>query len=554
MICLPLFPRYAHMLLVCLLAGAIFPAGAKFDPATVFQESPGVAANFTPPQNVHFDTPAFTAGKEDFTSHKEMEAFIAQLGAISPWLRIQQLATSQQGRAIPLLIFSAEQYASPQALLKNGKPTVLIVALQHGNEPAPGEAALMFARSLADGKEGDVLSSVNVLIIPRANPDGAEAFTRDLANGINLNRDHMLLRSPESQAIAKVLNDFQPDVTLDAHEFSVAGRWVQKFDAVQGYDALVQHATTLNIPPALDNEMKDNWQKTLTQAFAANGLRDSIYYTTDQINLEDKTLSMGGTGADALRNIGGLRNSIAFLLETRGVGIGKAHFERRVWTQFVAMRAMVHKAASQADSLITLTRGVRNQVAKESGQGEIVVKGKATKGKHEVTLLDVKTGAPKTFDADWRSSLNIAPLITRTRPWGYLLSPDQRASVEKLRELGVNVYSVKKGQDVSVERYDVVTLKEGKKFDVTGKVGAVGNNMVEVTTRLEKTTLSEVINFWYIPLNQPLANLVIAALEPETQSSFVANGIITLPQKSDKTTTLPLWRIVENAPLQLELF
>ena len=84
-----------------------------------------------------------------------------------------------------------------------------------------------------------VLSRVNVLIIPRANPDGAENFTRDLANGINLNRDHLLLSTPESRAIASVLNQYQPDVVLDSHEYSVAGRWVEKFGALQRYDAML---------------------------------------------------------------------------------------------------------------------------------------------------------------------------------------------------------------------------------------------------------------------------------------------------------------------------
>lgn len=553
MITLPFSGRSSRLLLACLLAGVVFPASAKFDPATVYVESPGVAAHFPQPRNVEFTTPAFAKGKQDFTSQQEMETFIAELAATSPRMRVRELATSQEGRAIPLLIFSAEGYSSPQHLLKSGKPTVLIVALQHGNEPAPGEAALMFARSLAEGDEGDVLSKVNVLIIPRANPDGAEHFTRDLANGINLNRDHLLLTSQEGRTIAQVLNAYQPDVTLDAHEFSVAERWVKKFGAVQGYDALVQHATTLNLPPALYSAMTSPWNTSLSQSFEDHDLHDSVYYTTDKVRLDDKTLSMGGTGADALRNVAGLRNSIAFLLETRGVGIGKAHFERRVWTQFIAMRSMVNQAASGADSLSDLTRRVRQDVTMSGGKGELVVKGQATLGKHEVTLLDAKTGEPKTFEADWRSSLQLKPIITRSRPWGYLLAPAQQPAAEKLRELGVEVWRIKKTQAVPVERYDIVSLKDGQKFDVTGKVGAVGNAMKVVETSLTKTTLTDTAGYWYVPLSQPLANLAVAALEPETQGSFVANGVLKLPEKQ-QNGSLPLWRVVENTPLQLEHF
>ncbi|WP_228279109.1 M14 family zinc carboxypeptidase, partial [Acinetobacter baumannii] len=71
---------------------------------------------------------------------------------------------------------------------------------QHGNEPAGGEAMLVMAQRLATGDLGEMLERINVVIVPRANPDGAEAFERVLRNGIDPNRDHTMLRSPEGQA------------------------------------------------------------------------------------------------------------------------------------------------------------------------------------------------------------------------------------------------------------------------------------------------------------------------------------------------------------------
>jgi len=38
-----------------------------------------------------------------------------------------------------------------------------------------------------------LLDRINVLIVPRANPDGGEAFVRDTAVRIDMNRDHLLL-------------------------------------------------------------------------------------------------------------------------------------------------------------------------------------------------------------------------------------------------------------------------------------------------------------------------------------------------------------------------
>ena len=97
-------------------------------------------------------------------------------------------------------------------MLRSGKPTVLIVAQQHGNEPAGGEAALVVAARLATGDLKLLLDRINVLVLPRANPDGAEAFVRDTSMHIDMNRDHLLLRTNEARTIALVAREYQRDV------------------------------------------------------------------------------------------------------------------------------------------------------------------------------------------------------------------------------------------------------------------------------------------------------------------------------------------------------
>jgi hypothetical protein len=44
---------------------------------------------------------------------------------------------------------------------------------------------------------------------------------------------------------------------------------------------------------------------------------------------------------------------------------------------------------------------------------------------------------------------------------------------------------------------------------------------------------------YYVPLNQPLANLVIAALEPDSQSSFFANQLLPQLQSTLRVTAVP---------------
>jgi len=44
---------------------------------------------------------------------------------------------------------------------------------------------------------------------------------------------------------------------------------------------------------------------------------------------------------------------------------------------------------------------------------------------------------------------------------------------------------------------------------------------------------------YYVGLDQPLANLVIAALEPDTQNSFVANRIVNAVTAQARVLQLP---------------
>ena len=169
-----------RLALAIVLAGAAVPTQALYDPAREYVEAGVVAARYPEP-SVVISTPAFRSGRDDFTSQDEMMAFVGDLEAHAHDLRVRIIGRSQEGRAIPLLVFAAPAAGTGTDIVKNGKPTVLIIGQQHGNEPAGGEAALALAAELA-GEGARRLAHVNVLIVPRANPDGAHHFVRATAN------------------------------------------------------------------------------------------------------------------------------------------------------------------------------------------------------------------------------------------------------------------------------------------------------------------------------------------------------------------------------------
>src|SRR5699024_9895639 len=107
---------------------------------------------------------------------------------------------------------------------------IFVMGTPHGNEPAGRESALEFIRDLAfadDPEMLELLSKGTILFTPTSNPDGREANTRGNADGLDNNRDNLNLTSPEGQTLARTLNYFEPEITLDLHERGAEGAQVQ---------------------------------------------------------------------------------------------------------------------------------------------------------------------------------------------------------------------------------------------------------------------------------------------------------------------------------------
>ncbi|HET9046967.1 MAG TPA: M14 family metallopeptidase [Casimicrobiaceae bacterium] len=517
---------------------------AAFDPAREYVETPAVAARFPDPA-VDIATPAFRTGREDFTSQDEMITFVESVAARSRDARIVVLGRSQEGRAIPLLVFARPVAGQGADVVRNGKPTVLIIGQQHGNEPAGGEAALALALELGGPKGNAILDRVNVLIAPRTNPDGAHHFVRGLANGADVNRDHLLEATPEGRAIGRVFVEFQPDVVLDCHEFGVKLRWYEKFGALQRYDALIQYATVSNLPASLTDAAERLFRAPMIGALEAVHLTHSWYYTTSY-DAKDLVVSMGGVSPDTGRNIAGLRNAVSFLIETRGVGIGRAHFKRRVHTHLVAMHAMLDAAAANAGAVLALGRRLRQEVAAAAGTGTLVVSGAATPSRHTLDLVDPESGADRAVEVDWRSALSIVPRVTRTRPFGYLLPAEEQAAAKRLVDLGATVMQLEGAFESEGERYRITRMQEARKDDVRrNDEDTPPSSIVQIATVTESARIAARRGDFYVPLDQPLANVIAAALEPDTQSSYAANRVLTLPPEDAKSPAyLPLFRLL----------
>jgi len=493
--------------------------------------SAAVAARFPEPA-VNLATPAFEAGRTAFTSNDELGAILhglargAGIGENSSEVSVIPLGVSQLGAQIEALAFTrpapsgAAAGVAIAAASAPRRPTVVIMAAQHGDEPAGTEALIVVAQELAAGRIGGVLDRVDVILLPRANPDGAAAFKRAAADGTDLNRDHLLLQTPEARAIAELLATFAPLVVLDLHEYPVGGAFTTKFGGVQRFDALLQYATTANMAPFVTKAAEEWFRQPLLADLRSAGLSVD-WYATVSADPADRTLTMGSVAPQVGRNASGLRNAVSLLVETRGGGLGRVDLKRRVQSQVVAVNSVLASAAKHADDLSKLRQFVERETIAFACQGQVIVEAAPTPSEYTYAMIDTSSGEIRRLTVAWESALQLRTLKSRSRPCGYWLAPSEGEAVRRLRLLGVEVRQLDELAELRAEAY-----REVGREPVAGGADANGGGATRLKVQLQPALLDVAAGGYYVSLEQPLAHLVVAALEPEAPASFAANGVI----------------------------
>ncbi len=102
----------------------------------------------------------------------------------------------------------------------HGQIKILMWSQMHGNESTTTKAVFDLLNFF--GANSTAVSFWKerccFKIIPILNPDGAEAYTRVNANGVDLNRDAQDLSQPESKILREVYTKFQPDFCFNLHD------------------------------------------------------------------------------------------------------------------------------------------------------------------------------------------------------------------------------------------------------------------------------------------------------------------------------------------------
>ena len=105
----------------------------------------------------------------------------------------------------------------------NGKTKILIWSQMHGNESTGTKAIFDLFQFFINPNDNNsiaakILEECTLVFMPMLNPDGAEVYTRVNAQGIDLNRDILDLKSPESKILTGLLKEFSPHFCFNLHD------------------------------------------------------------------------------------------------------------------------------------------------------------------------------------------------------------------------------------------------------------------------------------------------------------------------------------------------
>ena len=481
---------------------------------------PGVRAEFAPV----LTTPSFTNEKaaHEFTSQKELTGYLASLDDPSKHARQYVLTTSgAKGYDLPIVVFTKTDLSgcatwreAAEKVKANGKPTVHYQAQIHGNEPAGGEGALVMIGELYrnDAWREALLDSINIYIIPRVNPDGAEVFTRnEVKFNANMNRDLYSAKTKEVQGVLSAIHAFGACVLIDGHEYTVNN---QTASGVYN-DILMRMAGSLNTSGGV-RLLSESIMEGCFGRLWEKGLRASGYPDVDgkgggsTMNEDNPIMGTAYMGADG---------SLAFLVETRGIGDGRFSWERRVVAQFVAIRGIIEQTAERAGEIQSAVLAERARLAANGKtydpDDRFVLECSLSKKKESAfywtkPVYDYATG--KMTSEGKNSPIYYFDTAVRSRPraTAYVLPKGEAWEAELKRFLEIH----------DVRYYEIAPGASARLCGYTG------------TTQKAELTEEAAVSFpngaVVIPLDQSGANIAAYLIEPDVTD--VREGSTSLAQ------------------------
>ncbi|MEJ5261802.1 MAG: M14 family zinc carboxypeptidase [Ignavibacterium sp.] len=474
-------------------------------------------------------TPLQKSNFTKLTSHAELTEFIKEVDSNSDLIKTEVLTKSDEGRELFVVYFSKGEFGADENKIK-----VLIFAQQHGNEQSGKEGALLLINELLKPENQYLFDKIDLALVPQMNPDGSEKNQRRNGNGMDLNRNHLILTEPETKALHKLFDKYLFEVTMDVHEYWPFGEEWKKLGFRRNFDVTVGAITNINISEKIRNL---SYQKYLP--FIFNFIQSKGYTAFHY-------LPGGPVGVDYLRystfdiNDGrqsfGVQNTLSFIQEgMNGENYSTDNIEKRAKSQMIGMLGLIKFSYDNKDEIKKLVAEERKKLIENKVDDEVAIQLDhfSDGSKLKLKLLSYYSGKDTIVTVDDFRSVVKATYSVK-RPKGYLI-PKQLDELKQWMDNHNLFYSDAKLESCDkVEEYFIDSIST-----IDFERDTIVNPYVSVSDVTDKINLSE---YYFLPLKQLKNNMIIISLEPKS-----ILGLVTYKQFEHllkKGEKFPILRIV----------
>ncbi|MFN3353054.1 MAG: M14 family metallopeptidase [Brevundimonas sp.] len=467
----------------------------------------------------------------DFSpDYVETRAWFDRLDASSDLIRIEEFGVSPEGRPIYAVIASKDGQA-----FDPDKPVLLVQAGIHPGEIDGKDAGMMLLRDMAHYGRDDLLDRVNLILIPILSVDGherASAYSRpnqrgpriqgwrNTATNQNLNRDYMKLDQAEMRAVRGLILRYRPDLYVDVH---VTDGMDYQYDVTYGYNG---ENGVWSRSPAIARWLDERFKPDMNAALEAKGhIPGELVFGIDDSNPR-AGLSDGGLGERFSNGWGSAAHVPTILIENHSL----KPFEQRVLGTYVfvetAMRLLAERGgelrrAIADDSALRPAEIPANFVADPEPAYQRAFKGiryetylSPASGREEIRWLGEPD--PEIWSLPFYGS---RPSLTLARPDAYWVPAHRADIIERLRLHGIAMETLTQARTVEVEMLRLVDPQVSPRTN---------EGHVPVTVRSvepERRAWTFPTGSVRVSTDQPLGDMVVLLLEPQSSESFFAWGM-----------------------------
>ncbi|WP_312734996.1 M14 family metallopeptidase [Brevundimonas sp.] len=467
----------------------------------------------------------------DFSpDYADTRAWFDRLDQASDLIRIEQFGVSPEGRPIYAVIASKDG-----ATFDPAKPVLMIQAGIHPGEIDGKDAGMMLLRDIAFyGKDG-LLDRVNLILIPILSVDGherASAYSRpnqrgpriqgwrNTATNQNLNRDYLKLDQPEMRAVRGLILKYRPDLYVDVH---VTDGMDYQYDVTFGFNG---EDGAFSRSPNGSRWLDTVFKPAMNAALERQGhIPGELVFGQDDDDPK-AGLNDGGLGERYSNGWGAAAHVPTILIENHSL---KPH-EQRVLGTYVfieeAMRLLADKgsalrAATDQDKALRPAEIPANFEQEATPSSTRPFRGvlyemydSPASGRKEIRWL----GRP---DPElWRMPFyGSKPALTLKRPTAYWIPGYRTDLIERLKAHGIEMETLTTPRAVAVDMLRLVSPKLATRAN-EGHVQA----SVE-TVEVERRDWTFPPGSVRVPTDQPLGDIVVLLLEPQSNESFFAWGM-----------------------------